>query len=532
MIKSVIFFILTLVLGVNGSSVDFCTQLQANSTNNPLLITVPNITIKYSDQQLNNYNNKNLKCISIIGIVILLLITLISTTYDNYITHTKRKHKISKLLTSFSLKRNFCELMKENLTIEAETISCIDGIRTITVFSIVLLHINTEIIYFFAKYLHNPDDALKFSKSILFMMAQQGQMGVDTCFMLSGLCLTYNFMRKYEFNWKNFNLIEHYLHRYVRLTPSYLAALIFYTLVHDLRPGPTFNENNVNFNMGCHGKWIKTLSYLDTGDYFDSCLPQGWTIDADMKLYLMSPLILLPLLMFGYTFIPIILIIILITIVKTYQTVILYNFTAQHAISMQVDYMRKIYYPLIVRSGPWFIGVIAGFLLFEHRNIKEKLLSKIQVTLLWIVATISLISIICPMDFPPGIFKSVTYSSIMIPTYRIIWSTAMAWVVYACHHKYGNALNTFLSYPFWQIGAKLSYGVILIHYTLILLISKQQQTPVYFHEFHFFIMGLGVYLFSLLGAIPWTLVFEMPFRNLERELLWSDKNRKSYVKID
>lgn len=135
--------------------------------------------------------------------------------------------------------------------------------------------------------------------------------------------------------------------------------------------------------------------------------------------------------------------------------------------------------------------------------------------------------IVVPLDSPSGVHGSTLFSSIFIPSYRLIWSFAIAWVVYACKNNYGVYLNWFLSRPLWNIGAKLGYSIILTHYTLILLICKQLKTPLVFNEIHLCIMSIGIFLLSLLLAIPWSLMFEIPFRSLERELwkLWRTKRK-------
>lgn len=160
-----------------------------------------------------------------------------------------------------------------------------------------------------------------------------------------------------------------------------------------------FYKGNINSGGSCRGHWIKILSYIDIRDYFESvshvhgyllnwiirtklfifitlllqCLPQGWSIDIDMKLFYLSPLILLPLLEFRYKFLPIIYSVIALTVHYAYKIVVKHGITFDQMNSMDVNTMRLIYYPGYIRSGPWFIGTITGYLLFENRNGKKQM---------------------------------------------------------------------------------------------------------------------------------------------------------------
>lgn len=118
--------------------------------NNPLLIKSD---IKTNQPQ--NMDSNNLRDYTIIVITFLIFFIISSTLYDFYMD----EHEKSSLLTTFSLKRNLPWLLEEKTS--GSSIECIDGIRVLTVFWIVILHVFSEILCVFIKTMYNPHDAVK-----------------------------------------------------------------------------------------------------------------------------------------------------------------------------------------------------------------------------------------------------------------------------------------------------------------------------------------------------------------------------------
>lgn len=93
---------------------------------------------------------------------------------------------------------------------------------------------------------------------------------------------------------------------------------------------------------------------------------------------------------------------------------------------------------------------------------------------------------------------------------RIVWSIAMCYVIFACIHSSGGPINSFLSLSMWQPLAKLSYGIYLVHSTILTAITASTKTPQYFNEFTEFQNFISFFVLSTLVAIPLTLAFELP----------------------
>lgn len=50
---------------------------------------------------------------------------------------------------------------------------------------------------------------------------------------------------------------------------------------------------------------------------------------------------------------------------------------------------------------------------------------------------------------------------------RIVWSIALSYIIFACHHNHGGIVNWFLAHPFWQPLSQLSYSIYLMHFFVI-----------------------------------------------------------------
>lgn len=130
---------------------------------------------------------------------------------------------------------------------------------------------------------------------------------VDTFFCISGLVMTYTFLRQHaSTSGLFFNPIRHYIHRYVRLTPS--LAVLLWVHVSVLRwagelggtPGPLWHEDGrgdgvlLPLAAECRTYWWAVLMHVQ--NYVcpnNLCLEHTWYIMSDMQLTIFSPIVLM-----------------------------------------------------------------------------------------------------------------------------------------------------------------------------------------------------------------------------------------------
>ena len=136
-----------------------------------------------------------------------------------------KKDSLTLLLHAFSAKRNLPKIFNINDSSEGE-LSCLHGIRFLSMTWVILGHT----FFFSLPYVDNPVWALNVIQNSWTMEAvEQGLFSVDSFFFLSGLLVSYIFLKRRSsmdqltspLTW-----IKVILHRYVRLLPPYIALVL------------------------------------------------------------------------------------------------------------------------------------------------------------------------------------------------------------------------------------------------------------------------------------------------------------------
>ena len=136
-----------------------------------------------------------------------------------------KKDNLTLLLHAFSVKRNLPKIFNITGTSEGD-LSCVHGIRFLSMTWVILGHT----FYFSLPYVDNPVWALNIIKNSWTMEAvEQGLFSVDSFFFLSGLLVSYIFLRRWSFKEQLTSPLTWFkviLHRYVRLLPPYIALVL------------------------------------------------------------------------------------------------------------------------------------------------------------------------------------------------------------------------------------------------------------------------------------------------------------------
>ena len=143
----------------------------------------------------------------------------------NKVRSEGQKDSLILLLQAFSVKRNLPKIF--NITGSSEgDLSCLHGIRFLSMTWVILGHT----FYFSLPYVDNPVWALNTIQNSWTMEAvEQGLFSVDSFFFLSGLLVSYIFLKrrssKYQLT-SPLTWVKVILHRYVRLLPPYMALVL------------------------------------------------------------------------------------------------------------------------------------------------------------------------------------------------------------------------------------------------------------------------------------------------------------------
>ncbi|XP_055370763.1 uncharacterized protein LOC129605190 [Condylostylus longicornis] len=474
-------------------------------------------------------NNKSIEfnAADYIGFIIFGLVaffTLASTLYDYLII--KQGGRGNDLLIAFSVITNGEKLFKISTKKSPNVIECLNGLRCISIVWIVLGHSYAT---FSTISILNGQYAIEWFKTFFSVFIQFGTVSVDTFLFLSGLLVIWSAFREMEKNGGRLNVIMMYIHRYLRLTPALAAAVLFsVSFVKYIGDGPFWQQNIAGpIVSACEDKWWATLIYVQNyvmdGPIGQTiCIPQSWYLAVDTQLFLLSPLVLLPLWKWGRKMILPIIILALLSNACVFTIFMKWDFSTikSSALLFTMERMKMTYVPTHARYAPWLIGILIGYFLFETKNKKTKL-PKVVVFCGWFVSiAIILAVIIGPYNRVregggnPTKIESSFYEAFS----RTSWSIALAWIVFACHKGYGGMINSFLSWTIWEPFSRLTYSIYIVHFPIQYLVNANTKHDKYFSNFDVMYKFWGDFGFTLCIATLLTLSFESPIIGIEKVL--------------
>ena len=198
-------------------------------------------------------------------------------------------NKLLRIITSFSLLRNTRAIFSTRVPPGA--ITSINGIRFISMTWVILGHY-----YVFGKVWSRPDNIIQMFgifNRFTFLPVANAYFSVDTFFLLSGLLVSYLTLRKISkgmrLGWKQILLM--YVHRYIRLTPTLVIIILFFTNVFPYTfTGPFSTNARKGLLTGntCYKYWWTNLLYINNFYPYSmgaECVGWTWYLANDMQFY-------------------------------------------------------------------------------------------------------------------------------------------------------------------------------------------------------------------------------------------------------
>ena len=171
----------------------------------------------------------------------------------------------------------------------------INGIRVLSLFWVIIGHA----FLFALSFSSNAIDAIAWTRNVSMQLISNATFSVDTFFFLSGFLTAILFVRHAKKERKlSFRFIFlYYIHRYIRLTPTFL--LVIFVSIH-LTPyfgnGPVYPSQQGFEVQQCRSEyWWTSIVYVGNlvkPDYM--CLPIAWYLHNDMQFHWIAPLALIP----------------------------------------------------------------------------------------------------------------------------------------------------------------------------------------------------------------------------------------------
>ncbi|XP_017785861.1 PREDICTED: nose resistant to fluoxetine protein 6-like [Nicrophorus vespilloides] len=445
------------------------------------------------------------------------LVIVASTIYDIVIYNFDRYPYHDSLIV-FSMFTNFNKLTK--ITKNPEHMHCLDGIRAISMAWVIAGHRYAS----FGSPLvpiHNRVDAEEWLNSTQSFYIQGARVSVDTFFFLSAFLVSYLFFKGLKKNPLTIKKVPlFYLHRLLRIFPA-MAVVYFVhlTIFKHFNSGPLWPEMFDFLQKSCVKHWWSFFLYVQNYVNFeDMCIIPTWYLSADMQMFLISPFILIPL---GYlyekkgkwfTYICLAVLVVFTIVVpllaNIYRDNIKFNEYETHA-----------------RISVYMIGICFGFYLFDTDKKKLKIDTSTNVfiwALMLFLMTLIIVEYPSIYSVPIDIFNFDLFVSFTRP----IWCFGLCWIIHSCITGSGGFVNWILSKPLWQILARLSYSMYLLHMTVQMISSGAIQNATHFSDYNTMYLWCGDFMFTVLASIFWVLAFESPMIGIEKLIFGKGKPKQ------
>ncbi|XP_050303655.1 nose resistant to fluoxetine protein 6-like [Anthonomus grandis grandis] len=449
---------------------------------------------------------------AIFGVLIIL-----STLYDSFVYKSDSLLANKFILTAFSIRANGKSLLsyvkKSN-----EQILCFHGLKFISMWWILAGH-NGVSWQFYSNY--DAAAAAKWQESYSAFYLMTAHLAVDTFFFISGFLLSYlyfkNSISKKSFGTQAMAVPMMVLHRYLRLTPSVLMTYLFYTFILPyIGDAPFYQYEAKTLTDPCKEYWFSIFTYIQ--NYYNKdnlCLTTLWYVSADMQLFLVSPLIIIPVALLNS---------------RSYKTAMAALFSV-NVIFVVLPILTKLvwrdYDPNFdefdahARLTDYFIGVMMGLFIRQNKETPFKL-SKNLNSLLWILT----IAVMFACTFVTQVIniecgyvaKALTYSIT-----RPAWCLGLCWITYSSFKGHGGLIHKLLSNRIMQLGGKLTFCIYLVHGPLISYFTLNVRTRRMFTDLHMFYDWAGHMVLSLVFATIWALSFEFPMVTVEKYIFGGKK---------
>lgn len=420
-----------------------------------------------------------------------------------------------------------------------ESLASLHGLRVIMMIWIVSGHSYSFAIQWLS--FANPNDLTRAPKNFISQIFANGTFSVDTFLFISGLLMSHLCLKQLAKSHGSFNLPIFYLHRYIRMTPVMMAIIAFTSTLmkYITSGGPSFQQSTLMFDSWCQKNWYLNALYIHNFvNRENMCLPHTWYSAVDMQLYLIAPLILLPLYHRPKLGVTLILTLLFsssvatafITITRHLPAVPYLSESSGSTLAQLNEYYGSIYIKPYTRSGPYLIGILLGFIIHMVDGTKVTLSPKMKL-LGWSIAisgNLAVIFAMLPINQGSGYVLNDVLAGLYSGTSRVIWSMTTAWVIFCCHCGQGGVLGRFLSSKYWLPWSKLTYCAYLIHPIVMALFYGSRQVTYEFSHFLMVYIILGNIIITYIISFFLSLIFESPIVSIEKLLTSNMINKFKY----
>ncbi|ESP03045.1 hypothetical protein LOTGIDRAFT_230482 [Lottia gigantea] len=431
------------------------------------------------------------------------------------------KSSLSRIFLAFSVRENGRKLL--NCSSPPGSLGCLNGIRVLSMAWVILGHYMS----FCVRVIENKTDMINMSKTFWFQVILNGTLSVDTFFFLSGLLVSYLFIREVKktrkISAKQMGLF--YFHRFWRLTPLYMIVIMIYTNI-----AKYFNEGPLEVPAleemardSCRKYWWTNLLYINNlykSGQNEMCMAWSWYLANDMQFYVLSPLAIVPLAL-GYRVIGLLVIMCMVASQIISTGYIGWDIGDPSLFSPNAGrFFTELYVKPYVRIGVYAIGLLLGYVINKIKG-KQHIPKVVLFVGTLVAGTAGLLVNYLTYDqvigdhTPWGPDSNITFQTL----FRLVWALVLFWLIFVCVHGYGGFVNTILSWGAWIPLSRLTYAAYLIHLIVMASFTGNMRGFGYTNGFYIMNNYIGIFAITYAASFIISVVVEAPFLALEKVML-------------
>ncbi|XP_003490859.3 nose resistant to fluoxetine protein 6 [Bombus impatiens] len=394
-----------------------------------------------------------------------------------------------------------------------DSLTCLHGLRVFSLGWVVMVHTYLQVF----SIAENKTLRSVTERNFMFQTISNATFSVDTFFFISGLLVTILFYRSSGslkndkgIFWKTCftKFIIMILYRFIRLTPAYLFVLGINEIAIKYALSRTVFSPVIVDHLTCEKFWWRNALYLNSlYPRTEMCMLWSWYMANDTQFYVLGILLLL----LSIKYLKAIVVVILLLIASSWFTTFSVAYSNDYIARIQEPFalFDELYDKPWLRAGPYFVGIITGYILFRT-NCKLKLPLIVRV-IGWVLSTAIMFSVVYGL-YPGNL--TVPVSSVYAALGHTAWAIGVSFIVIQCCTGYARMIDSLLSLKLIYPLSRLTYCAYLVHPVIMMVTVSQMDGPLHLHNNIVLILYFGNLVASYLMSFCISIAFEAPIVNL------------------
>ena len=332
-----------------------------------------------------------------------------------------------------------------------------------------------------------------------------------------------------------------YLHRILRILPPYAFCLLLWWKVGVLLgSGPFWMKWN-QFAHRCDLYFWTNFLFVNNLHPYDStesdqCFYVSWYLANDMQFYALSPALILAFLRSKRLGLAITVLAVLASCLYTYQWTLETGASAHSFDGANVaEYSKFAYTKPHFRFPPYGIGIAVGMLrIWQRRSFPRWKMSRMWAAIGMAFACALMLFLMLPASWSAyqnrpctfletqgehcGSGWSVQWLAVYNSFTKPAWALGLGIITLLCCNGQGFFISRFLSHRVWGPPAKLSFGVYLLHVTVLNLYVLSKTQKMRYSHFDFTFTFLAVIFMSFMLALFVAVFIESPACRISKQI--------------